>query len=186
MGCFTSIDSESNKIGAVVTASSAHLESACSLVDASFLVCTFLQDYYDGKPIKIEPLKKKYSVQGEGTNVAWDLNKMTTDYGEWDGKSFDGMERNLGREDIAVVILKALIANGTCVNTITTHGQTALQVTVLAGDLVYCKELISMKADVHKKNDAGETALSLAQQWNNQPKDLSDIIKYLENFKSSS
>lgn len=185
MGCFTSKNSEKEKIGAMVMASSAQLDSTLSLVDASLLLCRFLQDFYDGKPIQMEPLKKKYSVQREGTNFAWDLDRMTTDYGEWDGENFDGMERNLGRDDIAVVILKALIANGTCVNTITTHGQTALQVTVLAGDLVYCKELVDMKADVHKKNEAGETALSLARERNNQPKDLRDIIKYLESFKST-
>lgn len=176
MGCCTSKNSKKEKIIAA-------LDSVCSLVDASMLLCRFLQDYREGKPIQLEPLKKEYTVETESSKFAWDLDRMTTDLEDWDGKGFDGLERDLDRDEIAMVILKALIASGSCVNTITTFGRTALQVTVLAGDLVYCKELIGMEADIHKKDEEGETALSLARKWNNQPKDLCDIIKYLESLK---
>ena len=109
---------------------------------------------------------------------------MTTDFVNWDGNCFDGLDgRADDRDDIGLVILKALIANGTDINTISTYGRTALQTAALAGDLDYCKELIEKGADLKATNEAGETTLQLVKKWNKAPKDLSHIITYLEKLE---
>merc|ERR1719285_52199 len=140
-----------------------------SLAKQSMLVCQLLLNRRDGTFI-------------------WDLERMKTDISEWDGLcGFDGLEEeSTDRDEIGMIILKALIANGTCANTVTTHGRTALQITALAGDLAYCKELVEKGADVDAKNEAGETALFLVRQWHKRPKDLSHIITYLESFNGTS
>lgn len=164
--------------------------SLLSIGSHSTLVRKFVRDHKEGRRSCLNRLLSEYTASTLDTSpsddsVIWDLQRMTEDYVEWDD-NFDGLKnRATNRNDIAMVILKGLIANGASVN-LTSHGKTALQVTVLSGDMAFCKELIKMKADVHKKNEAGETALSIAREWNNKPKNLDAIITYLASFKSTS
>jgi len=151
----------------------------------SKLVLNMLTDYLQGKTVDLEPIKIKYSeIHRNGTTFIWDLEQMTTDFEDnWTGQSFDGLaEIPSNRDEIGIVILKALIAQGTDPKTLTSHGRTAFQIAALSGDLEFCKELVNMGVDVHQSNEAGETALDLVNQWNNKPEDLSQIISYLAEF----
>merc|ERR1719419_814104 len=148
------------------------------------LLC-IVSDHMEGKCSDLLPLRHAYSEKRDDGLVLWDLERMATDMtstlSTWDGVSYDGLNEKVNnRDDITMAILKALVSNGKCADTITTHGRTALQVTALAGDLEYCKELIEKGAKVTAENEDGETALTLVKKWHNQPKDLSHIIKYLE------
>jgi len=150
------------------------------------MMCALIDNHKKGEATDLGPVQKEYSeLHRDGTTFVWDLGRMTTDLtANWAGNCFDGLdERASDRDDIGLVILKALIANGTDINTIRTYGRTALQTAALAGDLSYCKELIEKGADLHGKNQAGDTTLSLVKKWNNAPKDLSHIITYLESLE---
>jgi len=156
-----------------------------SMCIQSKLVCNFLYAHLQGEDVDLEPIKIKYAeIHRNGTTFVWDLDQMTTDFADnWSGESFDGLkEIPSNRDEIGIVILKALIAQGTDPKTLTSHGRTAFQIAALSGDLEFCKELVNMGVDVHQSNEAGETALDLVNQWNNKPEDLSQIISYLAEF----
>jgi len=150
------------------------------------MMLTLVDNLSKGEKTDLGPVKKEYSeVHRNGTTFVWDLGRMTTDLSmaNWDG-CFDGLdERAQDRDEIGLIILKALIENGTDINTITTYGRTALQTAALAGDLSFCKELIEKGADLRGTDDAGNSTLSVVRKWNNQPRDLSHIITYLESIK---
>jgi len=203
MGCWASVPNEStahhsrvSKPNAIIDLKNDEMDMdknrkwlanpRISLAKQSMLVCQLLLNHKQGKSIHLAPIQKQYTEISKDGTFIWDLDRMKTDFSEWDGCSgYDGLEEDSpDRDEIGLIILKALIANGTCVNTVTTHGRTALQITALAGDLEYCKELIENGADVNATNETGETALCLVKQWNNRPKDLSHIITYLESFDS--
>jgi len=150
------------------------------------LMCNLIGNHAKGERIDLGPVKKEYSeLHRNGSTFVWDIDRMTTDLtmANWDGICYDGLDdRASDRDEIGLVILKALIANGTDINTITTYGRTALQTAALAGDLEYCKELIKLGADIRGKDEAGVSTLSLVKQWHNQPRDLRNIITYLESL----
>merc|ERR1719204_2454449 len=76
--------------------------------------------------------------------------------------SYDGRDkRATDRYDIGLDILKALIECGTDPE-IQTHGRSALMFSVLAKDFSFVKRLVELGANVNRRNEMGETALSLA------------------------
>jgi hypothetical protein len=147
------------------------------------LVSNLFSNYHLGKPCSLLELSEVYTeIQSEGSN-AWNISMMTIDFQQThDGRNFDGLRAGvLSRDDIALTILKALIANGADPKTFTSQGgRTAFQVAALAGDLEFCKELVEKGVDINKVDEAGETALSLAREHTSSAKDLSGIISYLE------
>merc|ERR1719317_1725968 len=151
--------------------------------ESAKVVTQFLNDHQKGIPVDLDSLKRHYSTVEDDGSTSWDIQRMTTDFsGSWDG-NYDGLKaESRDRDEIGMVILKAIIEHGSDANTRTTHGRTALQMTALSGDLEYCKELVDKGADVFAKDNDGETALSLARKWHNNPKDLTDIIAYLQTF----
>lgn len=185
MGCChgsSEDDACRESLGAAASVESAPSQMV-SISKESKLVSDFILNHTRGSPVNLKPIQERYSTLApDGATFIWDLNSMTTDFGGWDG-NYDGLQdKSLDREDIGMVILKAIIEHGQAVNTVTTNGRTGLQISALAGDLEYCKELIEKGADVHAKDDDGETALSLCKRWHKNPNDLSNIIKYLKTF----
>jgi len=189
MGCFVSnkVEAPGSDSPSVVVMDGSdfnYVGGTVSLTNESLLLLNLVYNHQNDNPADLERIQKLYtsmsSYEDGRSTIIWDLETMTTDFSKG---GYDGLIENWqDRDEINIVILKALVASGTGVNTITTHGRTALQVAALAGDFNYCKELVAMGADVNALNDAGETALDLAKQWNNRPKDLVLIITYLESL----
>jgi len=161
-------------------------EKRLSICDQSSLVCNLLFDNHEGKSVDLHPIKQKYSeIHRDGRSFIWNLDQMSSDFGDsLDGRRFDGLtQKGVNRDTIGMIILKALIAQGADPKTLTSHGRTALQIAALAGDIEYCKKLVKMGVDVSQTNEVGETALMLSNRWNNKPRDLSRIIRYLKKFE---
>jgi len=89
----------------------------------------------------------------------------TFDWAE-NGFGCDGLEvkREKTREQIGMEALKAMVACGKDVKTLSTHGgRSALMFAVISEDLDFVKQLVASGADVREVNEKGETALSLAK-----------------------
>lgn len=102
----------------------------------------------------------------------------------WAGNGIgcDGLERNTDktREDVGMLVLKAMEACGANVEGLSTHGgRTSLMFAVLSKDLEYVKQLVARRADVLKENDQGETALTLAKSLSRN-----DIYDFLQNVST--
>jgi ankyrin repeat protein len=159
------------------------LEANISNNTESKMVSEFVNNHRLGNPVNLEPMRRLYaSVSEDRSSSVWDIPRMSTVFAGWDG-NYDGLQdKSLDRNEIGMEILTAIIEHGSSVNIVTTNGRTALQMSVLAGNLEYCKVLVEKGADLFARDDSGETALSLAKRWNKNPKDLNEIIAYLETF----
>jgi len=90
--------------------------------------------------------------------------------------SFDGLNKRAdNRYEIGLDIIKAMIDCGKDPETVLTYGRSALMFSVLAKDFSYVKHLVELGVDVNKKNEMGETALSLATETPGRE----EIAKYL-------
>jgi len=153
------------------------------MCDTSRTICNLLYSHHEGISVNLNPFRERYSeLHEDGTTYMWDLNRMATDFEEhWDGRNFDGQsKRASNRDDIGIVILKALIANGADPKNLTSHGRTAFQIAALSGDLEFCKELVEKGVDIRKLDENGDSALTLVKTWDKEKKDLSHIISYIE------
>jgi len=159
------------------------MQPRISICDTSRRICELLYSHHEGISVNLDPYKDRYSeLHEDGTTYMWDLNRMATDFEEhWDGRNFDGQsKRASNRDDIGIVILKALIANGADPINLTSHGRTAFQIAALSGDLEFCKELVEKGVDIRKLDEHGDSALTLIKNWDKDEKDLSHIISYIE------
>jgi len=94
-------------------------------------------------------------------------------------QSYDGLNKRCTRNEIGLTILKSLIDAGRDPEAIMTHGRSALMVSVICDDLDFVKVLIEKHGvDINKKNEMGETALSLASE---KP-ELKMIAEYLRSM----
>jgi len=185
MGCLHSESDTPPKREESSDDSGAELPAISLNQESQQLVARFMNARRSGKPTSLEPLRRHYSTICDDGTHAWDIRRMTTDFSDWDG-NYDGMKvQKMDREEIGMEILKAIIEHGSDANTRTTHGRTALQMSVLSNDLEYSKELIQRGADVFAKDEDGETALSLAKKWHKKPKNLSEIIAYLKTVEKN-
>merc|ERR1712061_296037 len=127
MGKFSSDKDEDWASTTVDYGDKASRQPRISICDQSRLVCNFLNDHQQGKAVDLEPIKLRYSeIHRNGTTFIWDLDRMATDFEDhWCGRSFDGLTQiPTNRDEIGIVILKALIAQGTDPRTLTSHGRT--------------------------------------------------------------
>jgi len=79
------------------------------------------------------------------------------------------------REEIGIEALKAMVACGTDVNKLSTHGgRSALMFAVISEDLDFVKTLVASGANVREETEHGETALGLAKSLS-----TNDIYNFL-------
>merc|ERR1719193_63534 len=82
------------------------------------------------------------------------------------GCGCDGLDvkKEKTREEIGIEALKAMVACGTDVNKLSTHGgRSALMFAVISEDLDFVKTLVASGANVREETEHGETALGLAK-----------------------
>jgi len=93
------------------------------------------------------------------------------------GCGCDGLDvkKEKTREEIGIEALKAMVACGTDVNKLSTHGgRSALMFAVISQDLDFVKTLVASGANVREESEHGETALGLAKSLS-----TNDIYNFL-------